>query len=392
MKLKMGCIYYAGIGDWRGGAAGLKNMLNVVSRIGIEAIAIISYSYDSDKFKVENANFRFNNSLIDSVIIHTPSNLPRFLKSFSTLIGLVYAWKLLRKCDIIFAHLSISSVIPAVVIGKILKKVVIFHFIDVELLPIPDMVYKVFLNYSDIIFAISPYLVKKAKEWGCKNIIFLPPFVNTTLFKLSTNFRKKVRKELGIEDEAIVIGYTGSFSFIEGVPVLLQAFKNLCNKYPRLRMIIVGGRKSKVDDNIPRLVKTLGLEGKVKIVPPQPHTNVPKFLSACDILCCPKIHCEENKAAFPIKVIEYLSMGLPTVCSSVGGILNVIKNNVNGFLVKPSDVKSLEKTLEWIILNPKRARKIGQEGRRKVKKEYSFDAIEKMIKGIMSVITEKLRK
>ena len=134
----------------------------------------------------------------------------------------------------------------------------------------------------------------------------------------------------------------------------------------------------------------------MKIVPPQPHEDVPKFLSACDITCCPKIDCEENRAAFPIKVVEYLSMGLPTVCSSVGGISYIIEDEIDGFLVKPSDVNDLEKTLEGIILNPERAREIGENGRRKAEKEYSFDAIKKTVKeavkGIIQTRERTIRK
>jgi glycosyltransferase involved in cell wall biosynthesis len=88
----------------------------------------------------------------------------------------------------------------------------------------------------------------------------------------------------------------------------------------------------------------------------------------------------DNRAANPIKVPEYLSMGLLTVCSAVGGIIDTIEDGVDGFLVKPGDVKDLEEKLEWVILNPERAKEIGENGRRTVIEKYSYEAIEDTIR------------
>lgn len=386
MSLKMACIYYSGLSDWRGGAAGLKNMLNIFNRLGIETTDVISYYYESNKFCIERRKL---NSLTNSIEIHFPSDLPRSLKLLSIFFGFIYAWKPFKKCDIIFAHLSITSAVPAVILGKMFNKPVIFHYIDIESLPIPNRVYKYILKSAAVIFTISPYLIDKVKKYGCENVVFLPAFVDTHLFKVNTNSRKKVREDLGIKNGEVVIGYAGSFSFTEGIPKLLQALKILLKNHPDVKLIIVGGKKGKKVDDTPQLVKKLGLKDKVKIVPPQPHEDIPKFLSACDITCCPKIDCEENRAALPIKVVEYMSMGLPTVCSSVGGISYIIEHAVGGFLVKPGDLNDLEKTLEWVISNPECAKKVGKNGRRKAVKEYNFDAIENKVREAMKAIMEK---
>jgi glycosyltransferase involved in cell wall biosynthesis len=93
-----------------------------------------------------------------------------------------------------------------------------------------------------------------------------------------------------------------------------------------------------------------------------------------------------NRAANPAKVVEYLSMGLPTVCSSVGGIIDTIEYGVDVFLVKPGDVKDLEEKLEWIISNPERAKEIGENGRKTATEKYSFEAIEDTIKQAIGAV------
>ena len=79
----------------------------------------------------------------------------------------------------------------------------------------------------------------------------------------------------------------------------------------------------------------------------------------------------DNGTANPVKVVEYLSMDLPTVCSAVCEIIGTIEDGVDGLLVKPGDVEDLEEKLEWIIQNPERAKEVGENGRKK--------AIEKIV-------------
>jgi glycosyltransferase involved in cell wall biosynthesis len=215
----------------------------------------------------------------------------------------------------------------------------------------------------------------------------MPNFIDTNRFKIDWMEREKIRGELGIKKDEIVIGYVGSFFYVEGVPFLLQAFKNLINKYSKIKLAIMGKiYLSKSDDNIPKLVEEMNLKNDVILIPSQSHENVSKFLSAFDILCCPKIDCEINRAANPVKVPEYLSMGLPTVCSAVGGITDTIEDGVDGFLVKPGDVKDLEEKLEWVILNPERSKEIGENGRKTAIEKYSYDAIEDTIRQAISEI------
>jgi glycosyltransferase involved in cell wall biosynthesis len=380
------CIYYSSLSDWRGGAAGLKSILKIFDKLGVKTTDVISYSYDSSGFGVEQVTY---NSLLNSVSIHFPSHIPRPLKAFSLFFGLIYSWRPIKRSDFVFAHLSLTSGIPAIILGKAFGKPVIFHHIDMESLPIVSYLIKYVLRTADAVLAVSPYLTEEAKRHKFKNVIFLPPTVNTNLFRMNLISRKEIRKDLGVKNGDTLIGYIGAFSFTEGIQYLLQAVKNLSKKHPNVKLLIVGGKKGKKDDDVPQLVEKLGIQTMAKIVPPQPHGQVPRFLSACDIVCCPKIDCEDNRVALPIKVIEYLSMGIPSVCSSVGGISYVIDDGVDGFLVKPGDIKCLERKLEWVISNPGRAKEVGDRGRKKVVKEYGFDSTGRVIQKAIKQIVKK---
>ena len=393
-ELKMTYIGQADLhGTGAGGGARVKNMVGLFKRVGVK-IHLITYSFYSDKFGIEHKKI---DQSLETTTVHTPKNLPRFLKAFAIFPIFLYAWKSCKNNDVIFSDITATlSSVPAIILGKIFNKSIILDYIDMKLIKvIPDRINKYVAKNADMIFAISYYLIEFARrEYDCKNVVYVPNCIDINCFKIDLKAREKIREELGIGEDEIVIGYAGAFVYWEGVPLLLRAFKNLTKKYANLKLAIMGPlHLTKGDrDNIPKLVEDMCLENDVILIPSQPHEEVPKFLSAFDILCCPKIDCEVNRAANPVKVPEYLSMGLPTVASAVGGIIDTIEDGVDGFLVKPGDVKDLEETLEWIILNPERAKEIGENGRITAMEKYSYEAIEDTIRQSIRGIIDKKKE
>ena len=384
--LKITCIGQASLDDTHGGATRLKTMINLLNGLGTE-VDLITYSFYSDKFGIEQERIA---PLLHSTTVCMPNNSPKVLKAFSILPVFLYAWKSSKNCDLIFSNFrSILSSIPATILSKVLNKPVILDYLDIDS-KIPDIIYKYIAKNADAVFAITHQLIDKVRVYGCKNAVYVPNFVDSNHFKVDIRDRNKIREEIGIKKYEIVIGYAGSFAYWEGVPILLQTFKNLTKKHSKIKLAIMGWIRSlKICDNVPKLVEDMNLRNDAILIPPQPHEDVPKFLSAFDILCCPKIDCEINRLITPIKIIEYLSMGLPTVASAVGGIPDTIEDGVDGLLVRPGDVKDLEEKLEWIIQNPERAKEIGESGRRTAIEKYSYEAIENTIREAISEIVDR---
>ena len=369
------------------GGARINTQINILKTKEVK-INLVSYLAYSNKFKIEHKNI---DDLLKSTTIHFPAHWPRFLKALLLLLyNLVYSRKSTKTSHLILCSGGTLLVyIPVIMVSKLCHEPVIFDYVDIEVEKIPESIYKYFMKNITIIFAISHYLVDKAKSYGCKNVVYVPAFVDINLFQRDIKARERLRDNWGANYDDIIIGYAGALAYTEGVHILLQSFKNLSKKYPELRLFILGTKQVPGQgDEIPGLVKELNLEDKVTFIPPVTHAEVPDFLSACDILCSPKVDCEINRAANPIKVVEYLSMGLPTICSSIGEVSILIEHNVNGFLTKPGDVKDLEKKLEWIILNPERSEEIAENGRRTAIEKYSFEAIEETIEQAISGIVD----
>ncbi|VVB63388.1 Trehalose synthase [uncultured archaeon] len=357
-----------------GGGPRVKSIIDVLTSLGCR-INLISYSFYSKDFKIEH---NVSSNLLDITIIHMPTYLPRVLKFFSVIPACYYICKYSSKSEIIFSDFNnIIGSVPAILFGKIFNTYIILDCIDSKLINIvPDVFYQFIAKNADEVLCISKYLTNYLNtKYKREKSIYLPIFVDSDIFKKDYISREINRKLYCVNDNDILIGYVGSFSYYEGVPNLVQAFNNLSKKYPQIKLAIMGKVIwSNFDDNIRDLIERVHEENKIILIPPQPHKEVPKIMSAFDIACCPKIDCEINRAANPVKVVEYLSMGLPSVCSSIGGIEDIIEDGISGFLVKPGDRQDLENKIEWIIQNHDRASKIADFGRKEVIEKFSYTA------------------
>lgn len=353
-------------------------MLDVLEQLEAN-ICLISYR-QGDKFKVIHEQI---NNHLNTTTVFVRESSPKIFRALALLLIFIYGFIHVKKKDIIFAHAPyISTGFMAFLLAKMFNKPLVVDHIDVRAPTTPKFIFNSVLRNS-IVFAISRYLEREVEEIGCRKVVYIPIFIDTDVFQEDFLERVKIREKLGIDFKDIVIGYAGSFWYVEGVPFLLKAFRNLVRRHENIKLIVIGGMNVPGSDNVALLIEELAIKEKVIIIPQQPHEFIPKYLSACDIACSPKIDCEINRAANPIKIYEYMSMGLITIISAVGEVSNVIENGVNGFLVKPGDEDNLEITLEYIIQNIDSMEEVGKQAREVVIKNYSQRAASRRIGEIL---------
>jgi glycosyltransferase involved in cell wall biosynthesis len=88
-------------------------------------------------------------------------------------------------------------------------------------------------------------------------------------------------------------------------------------------------------------------------------------------------------------LLEAMAMEKPVVATRVGGIPDLIDQGINGLLVRPGNVKELAEALEEVLSDRKFARKMGREGRKRIKGQFSADA---MVQSIDRVYRELLAR
>jgi len=94
-----------------------------------------------------------------------------------------------------------------------------------------------------------------------------------------------------------------------------------------------------------------------------------------DVFVCPSIiDSKGNTEYLGLVIPEAMESGLPVIASSVGGIIDIVKNDVNGILVPQKDSKSIARALERVIEDKVLAKKLVENSKATVK-EFSPQTI-----------------
>ena len=91
--------------------------------------------------------------------------------------------------------------------------------------------------------------------------------------------------------------------------------------------------------------------------------------SSADIVVLPSI--EDNS---PNIIIESFACGRPVVAFDVGGIGDWLKDSETGYLVKAGDFDQMRSRIEFLLMNPKKARTMGVKAREHVENHFSAES------------------
>ncbi len=95
----------------------------------------------------------------------------------------------------------------------------------------------------------------------------------------------------------------------------------------------------------------------------------------------------EHREGCSNAIMEYMSCGLPVVCSRGGGNPELVVDGVTGSLVPWGDWRALADALAFLAAHPQEARQFGEAGRRRVIEEFG---VARMIRAMETVYREAL--
>jgi glycosyltransferase involved in cell wall biosynthesis len=157
-------------------------------------------------------------------------------------------------------------------------------------------------------------------------------------------FASAAAVRLSNEPGVVVIGFTGSMKAWHGVRDLLEAFESVLADHPALRLVIVGTgpEEAAVRDQVAR--RHLG--GHVALLGSVPHEQIPGIVGGFDIGVAP--YRPSTTFYFcPLKVLEYLGAGIPTVYPTLGDLPAIVGDAGVGY--QPGSVPGLTEALARLI-------------------------------------------
>lgn len=184
----------------------------------------------------------------------------------------------------------------------------------------------------------------------CNDITVIHNFVNET---------KKTDYTLG--DCAF---YFGRLSREKGILNLIEAINNI----PGARLIIAGDGPER--ENIQAYIKEHKLENRITLLGYLNQNDIRENIRKCRFVTVPSI-CFEN---CPYSILETMEIGKPIIGSKIGGIPELVKDDVNGYTYAYDSVDDLTDKLKILFENNEKVNEFSNNSKRLYKENYSAEA------------------
>jgi len=230
------------------------------------------------------------------------------------------------------AKLKESLDIPLIVTG---------HGYDVYDLPFRSSNWKEKISWvlskADAITVTSNPNKRILEDLGAKKVHLVSNGVSRIFKPLD---REEARKRLGIPVKGKVILNVGNLTEIKGHKYLIRALKIVKDRGIEFTAYLVG--EGHLKSMLKKLASSLG-SNEVRLVGYRPHNEIPLWMSAADLFVLPSLN--ESR---PTVMLEALASGTPFVGTRVGGIPEVINEEV-GMLVEPGQAEALAEAITRAI-------------------------------------------
>ena len=173
--------------------------------------------------------------------------------------------------------------------------------------------------------------------------------------------RDEVRRRLGIPPERFVVGWIGRMTGVKQTHDLLAALAELRAGGVDAGLLVVGDGPDRA--GFEQRARELDLVRHCLFLGYQ--EDVAPWYAAMDAVALPS-----GNEGTPVTVIEALAAGKPVVAYEVGGVPDVVREGVDGFLVEPGSTSGMAERLAQLAADRELGRRLGEAGRERVLERY----------------------
>ena len=169
--------------------------------------------------------------------------------------------------------------------------------------------------------------------------------------------REQACGRLGIDPGRPVIGMLARIKANKGQTLLVEAVRRIETARETVQLVFAGDVVPGEEYELTRLedaIRSAGMTGRVTL--PGFVTDPTDLLAACHIVAAPSIAAE----SFGLAAVDGLSAGKPVVASAIGGHLEIVRDGIDGFLVRPGDVDALAAALDRLLGDALLRRRLGE--------------------------------
>lgn len=212
----------------------------------------------------------------------------------------------------------------------------------------------------------------------------------------NATLRLALRKQLNISPKATVVTLAARLDAMKQPLILCHAARAILNSEkppPSLHFIVAGDGSEK--NAMETCVSTHGLTDSFSFLGFVSMSGMKAVMSASDVLFL-----SSQMEGIPCVFYEAMAAGVPVIGPGVGGIAELVQNNVTGQVVDvkhgtefdytlvsyEEQIKRYTAALRQMVADPSRARQMGKAGEARIKNEFSID---KIVQKFIAVVNEK---
>jgi glycosyltransferase involved in cell wall biosynthesis len=235
---------------------------------------------------------------------------------------------------------------------------------------------------SDVLVAVSPEVRDELVELG------VAPYDKFVVIRLGIPLEERLgdptansdyRRLYGIPEDAFVVGWVGRMTEVKDTGAVLEIVRATRDRGVEAVLCMVGDGPDR--ERLEQLAHELGIARSCYFVGYQP--DVAGYYRLFDAFVLPSVN-----EGTPVSAIESLASGTAVVANRVGGVPDVVRDGVDGFLVEPGDIDAAAARLAELAVDPALRTRLGASGRTRALERYSVarlvDDVDRLYRSLLA--------
>lgn len=293
-----------------------------------------------------------------------------------------------KKIDLIHVHFGPNMIkISKVVKDNNIPTIVTFHGFDASaMLNNKAYVKKIvrLLNMKNIYgITVSNYIKNRLIKLGIKEDKLIVHYIGTNLefFARDNNQSRKI-------DDNIKLLQVSRFVEKKGHIYTLKALREYINNYNDNIQLILAG-EGPLEKEMQQEVKRLDLQKNVKFVGAVDKNQVRELMDSSNLFVLHSVTADNgDQEGIPIVLMEAMDMNMPIISTHHSGIPELVRDEVDGYLVNEKDYKDYAKKIKLAVDN---YNKLGLDSRNWVKEKFDLSKNSEKLNDIYQFILNEVR-
>ena len=231
------------------------------------------------------------------------------------------------------------------------------------------------LNRCDIVTFVSEDMMVKFRRFVSLKTQTRVVYNGVSRRNVDARDIEAFKKQHSLNNCCPIVSWIGPFGYkekIEGLKLLIEAFKSIIEKYPGAKLLIIGD--GYYGDELERFANELNINNNVIFTGFLENVFIP--LGITDIYAHISL-----KDSMPMSILEAMSAGKPVIAVPTGGIPEVVIDNKTGILVKP-DPRFIADTIIDLYEDKEKMGYLGRNAKKMVEERFNWETVGKEFENV----------